>query len=70
MGQWLGGIGAAIGNTKTGGLLSGLLGKAGGAASGLLGAAKGGIGGLLGKAGTAIAGSKACLLYTSDAADE
>ena len=59
MGQWLGGIGAAIGNTKTGGLLSGLLGKAGGAASGLLGAAKGGIGGLLGKAGTAIAGSKA-----------
>lgn len=58
-GQWLGGIGTAIGNTKTGGLLSGLLGKAGGAASGLFGAAKGGALGLLGKAGSAIAGSKA-----------
>ncbi|MDO5544948.1 MAG: phage tail tape measure protein [Eubacteriales bacterium] len=59
VGQWLGGIGAAMGNTKTGGLLSGLLGKAGGAAGGLLGAAKSGIGGLLGKAGSSIAGSKA-----------
>lgn len=59
VGQWLGGIGTAIGNTKTGGLLSGLLGKAGTAAGGLLGAAKGGLGGLLGKAGAAIMGSKA-----------
>lgn len=62
VGQWLGGIGTAIGNTKTGGLLSGLLGKAGTAAGGLLGAAKGGLGGLLGKAGgafSAIAGSGA-----------
>lgn len=47
VGQWLGGIGTAIGNTKTGGLLSGLLGKAGTAAGGLLGAAKGGFGTLL-----------------------
>ena len=55
VGQWLGGIGTAMGNTKTGGFLSGLMGKAGG----LLGAAKSGAGGLLGKAGSAIAGSKA-----------
>lgn len=59
VGQWIGGIGTAMGNTKTGGFLSGLLGRAGGAVSGLFGAARGGIGGLLGKAGTAIAGSKA-----------
>lgn len=37
VGQWLGGIGTAIGNTKTGGLLSGLLGKAGGAFSAIAG---------------------------------
>lgn len=59
VGQWIGGIGTAMGNTKTGGFLSGLLGRAGGAVSGLFGAARGGLGGLLGKAGTAIAGSKA-----------
>lgn len=51
VGQWLGGIGTAIGNTKTGGLLSGLLGKAGTAAGGLLGKAGG--------AFSAIAGSGA-----------
>lgn len=59
VGKYFGGIGTAIGNTKTGGLLSGIMGRAGGAATGLLGTAKSGIGGLLGKAGTAIAGSKA-----------
>lgn len=59
VGKYFGGIRTAIGKTKTGGLLSGLMGRAGDAATGLMGMAKSGIGGMLGKAGTAMAGSKA-----------
>lgn len=55
VGQWLSSIGSAMGQTKTGGLIGSLIGRAGG----LLGGAKSGIGGLLGQAGSAIAGSKA-----------
>lgn len=55
VGQWLGGIGQAMGQTRTGGILS----RAGNGIGGLLDRAGSGIGGLLGRAGSAIAGSKA-----------
>ena len=58
-GQWLNGIGTAMGKTKTGGLFGSLTGKAGGAMSGLFGKVKSGAGGLLSSLGQGILNSKA-----------